>query len=142
MNRLAASTQNRASDIVSGKIGPRALAQQQRATVAFQLTQSEAEKHGLGVRWQKAMNRRLGIATRKASAKDQLRGEIVKLVNHAEVEHISQREMTRKAGLSWGSFRRCRDGLADPIAWLPRVQSAVDKIVSANSPLAKESPAP
>jgi hypothetical protein len=52
----------------------------------------------------------------------------LQLLALAESERISQREMTRKAGLSWGSFRRCRDGQADPVIWLPRVHAAIKKV--------------
>jgi hypothetical protein len=118
----------RASAVVTRKIGPKPVAHQFRATVAFRLTESEAEKYGLGDRWRAAMKRRREIATRKASFQTQMQGAVLQLLALAESERISQREMTRKAGLSWGSFRRCRDGQADPVIWLPRVHAAIKKV--------------
>lgn len=117
-----------AAAVVSRFVGPNRLAQQQRAAVAFRMTESEAEKYGLGDRWRAAMKRRLEIASRKASVKAQLADVIGKLLAHAEAERLSQREMTRKAGLSWGTFRRCRDGRADPAIWFPKIQTALKRL--------------
>lgn len=104
------------------------MAQPFRPTVAFRLTESQAEKYGLGDRWRAALKRRQEIAARKASIQNQLQGAVLRLLAHAEAEQISQREMTRKAGLSWGSFRRCRDGKADPIIWLPKLEAAAARL--------------
>lgn len=128
----AANPQNRPAAVVTREIGPRPVAQRLRATVAFRLSESEAEKYGLGDRWRNAMKRRQEIADRKADFQTQMQGAVLKLLAHAESERISQREMTRKAGLSWGSFRRCRDGKADPVIWLPRVQAAINKVTTKN----------
>jgi hypothetical protein len=128
LNTRPAIVKKPACAVLTREIGPRPVAQPFRATVAFRLTESEAEKYGLGDRWRTAMKRRREIAARKATYQTQMQGAVLRLLAIAESERISQREMTRKAGLSWGSFRRCRDGQADPVIWLPRLHAAASKL--------------
>jgi adenylosuccinate lyase len=94
------------------------------------MSESEAEKYGLGDRWRAAFKRRQEIIARKSVARVELAGAIAELLKYAEAEQISQRKMAREAGLSWGTYLRCRDGLADPVIWLPRIQAAVHQITT------------
>lgn len=75
------------------------------------------------------MKKRLDRQARKLSAKEELMAAAKQILDVANAEDWSQREASRRAGLSWGAFRRCRDGQSDPVTWLPKVQAALDRVL-------------
>lgn len=95
------------------------------------MTESQADKAGLGDHWRAAMKKRLERQARKLSAKEQLMAAAKQILDVANAEDWSQREASRRAGLSWGAFRRCRDGRNDPVTWLPKIQAALNKVLAA-----------
>ena len=114
--------------VVGRQIGPRAVAQPSGARVRLSITKSEARKAGVLDRWQAAHERHEQKAQRRATAAVELHLSVLKLLQHAEAQEWSQRELARRAGLSWGAFRRCRDGQIDPTTWLPKLHAALSKL--------------
>jgi hypothetical protein len=116
------------SAVVSRGIGPNAPGRASGDTARLSITESQAAKIGILDRWQAAHRRNQLRAQKKTAAATELNRAVQTLLQHAESEQWSQRRMAREVGLSWGGWLRCRDGKANPIKWLPRILSAVNRV--------------
>lgn len=106
--------------------------------VRLSLTESQAEKMGIGEHWRKAdarwQKRQAARSARETAVSDAvalLRSSAGQILEIAQKEDWSLREAARKSGLSWGAFRRCLDGENNPFVWLPKVQAALDRVLKA-----------
>lgn len=107
---------------------PKAVAQPQRAVVAFRFTESEAAKYGLLARWQSARQRRQRRDEKRRQAQDRLSSSISRLIAKAEAEQWSQRQLAAKIGVPETTFRRIRDQKVHPLTWLPRIEAALARL--------------
>lgn len=82
-------------------------------------------------RWRKRQAARAARESVKTELVNRMKSQIEQILQIAQSEDWSQREAARKAELSWGAFRRCHDGRADPAIWLPKVQEALNKVLAA-----------
>jgi phosphoglycolate phosphatase-like HAD superfamily hydrolase len=107
---------------------PKAVAQPLRARVTFRLAESEAAKYGLLDRWQAAMHRRQQREAKKREAQARLNQSIGRLLELAGAEQWSQRQLAAQIAIPETSFRRIRDEKVNPLAWLPKVETALARL--------------
>ena len=110
------------------KSAPRPMERQQSAPVLLTITQSEAAKAGLLTRYKAVLLRRQERRKREASAGDDLQRLISTLIEFAEANGLSRRALLKRAGLSWGSWTRIRDGKVNAVAWLPKLRLAMGRL--------------
>lgn len=110
---------------------PRPMERGLDAPVRLSLTRLEAEKHGLLDRYEMVLARRREKAARKLDAATALQAVINQAKQFAAEQDLSHRKLLAQAGLSWGSWKRCESGQADPVIWLPKIQSALDRVFRA-----------
>lgn len=122
------SVRNLTSAPMTLKIGPRRMAQPPERRVRLSLTESEAEKCGLGDRWRTANRKWNAKVSQTTQAQVRLQAGISTLQKIGKAERWSQRKLAAQAGLSWGAYRRCRDGQCNSMTWWPRIQAAINKL--------------
>lgn len=57
-----------------------------------------------------------------------LQASVNALLSRARTEAWSQRELSRRAGIPFRTWRRVRDGQVDALAWLPKLQPALARL--------------
>lgn len=67
-------------------------------------------------------------------SEQELKTSVTRLLTHAQTEQLSQRQIAKRAGLTWGTWLRIRDGLADPVAWLPKLRAALAGVQASACP--------
>ena len=112
-----------------------------RATVRLPLTQSQAAKIGLGEQFRLALARRVKRQAARQAAAQELAGIIDGMIQRAEAEGISRRELLAKAGISWGTWARCQHGKVNPAIWLPKLKAAESRLNAALKDDAEGAPA-
>lgn len=108
--------------------GPNALAQPSARKVRLYFTESEAAQFGFLDRWLAVLVRRERRALKSANMKQEFAALFSRLLAHAGRKEWSQRRLAKEIGLSWGGFRRCRDGTAEARRWLPKLQAAIARL--------------
>lgn len=65
------------------------------------------------------------------AAAQQLQASVHQLLERAQQEEWSQRELSRRVGIPERTFRRIKDGKVSALAWLPKLQPAVQRLTPA-----------
>jgi ribosome-binding protein aMBF1 (putative translation factor) len=107
---------------------PKPVAQPKRTKVTFRLDELECEKYGLENRYRAAMKRREHRAARKLGAEAALSESISRLVERAQSEHWSQRELAGKVGIPETTFRRIRNHQVNALVWEPKLKAVLDRL--------------
>lgn len=121
-------TKNPPSAVLTPATAQSAIARPSALTVTFRLTESEAEKYGLGNRWRAAMKKREKRQSKKQVAFLTLNATLLRLLDHAQVEQWSRRKLAAKIGIPETTLRWIQRGQADPLVWSAKLQAALDKL--------------
>lgn len=113
---------------VSCEIAPKPVAQPSRSLVAFRLTESQAAKLGLRDRWLAAVKKREMRADKKRQAIDRLTEMVSRLLDRAQEEHWSQRQLAARIQIPETTFRRIRNGNVIAEEWLPKIEAALARL--------------
>ena len=65
------------------------------------------------------------LHTRAAASATELKSSLEQLFERAAVEDWSLRDLSRRAGIPESTLRWLRSGQVDPLAWLPKIQTAL-----------------
>lgn len=89
------------------------------------------------------LDRYLADAGRKVSLAESRRQELTRCLSEIidraaallqsqqkRLKDVSQRKIARRAGFSWGAWRRLMAGRVDPERWLPRVKEAAGRLAA------------
>lgn len=90
--------------------------------------ESEANKIGLGDRWRIAARKIDSRLLRKAAAQAQLQTMVAQLLQRAEREKWSERELLVRIVIQRGTFYRLRHQQINPLKWLPKLKAAAARL--------------
>jgi hypothetical protein len=62
------------------------------------------------------------------SVSKELKTSVNQLLTHAETLRLSQRKLAARIGLTFRTWRRIRDGHANPLTWLPTIRTALESL--------------
>ncbi|HEY3762682.1 MAG TPA: hypothetical protein VGN23_13125 [Verrucomicrobiae bacterium] len=80
--------------------------------------------------WQAAWKKTADRRAKKLELMDRLRGAVSCLLDHAawQPEPWSQRPLSKKIGIAWATWLRCRNGKVNARTWLPKLEAAIVRL--------------
>ena len=96
--------------------------------MSFRLTEWQAAKLGFQERWEVAVRKREIRAQKKRLATDRLNECVMQLLDRAKSEQWSQRQLASQIAIPETTFRRIRDQKVNAVEWLPKVQTALNRL--------------